>query len=332
MGKDQKVPQKSAKGFIHYYSNIYGQERWSTLIKALFKPTRHACLINLPTITSPQTQELLKYPDSLEDITTLHRISQEANNPFPSPQQDEQGVFTHYLLDAASLLPVQALNIENHHDVLDLCAAPGGKSVAIGQYLLGGTGSLHSNEVSRERFHRLKNVLHSYFQPTHAPPLIQFKITQTDGTKSGLFGINKFDRILLDAPCSTERHVLHSPQELSSWSTKLTKFNADRQFSLIQSAWNMLKPGGQIVYATCSLSPLENDDIVDRLKRRFGEEVEVNPVSFQLGEATKYGWVCLPDTAQGFGPLYFCNIRKNTDYSDGSEDDDDDEVSDVSST
>ncbi|MES2855742.1 MAG: RsmB/NOP family class I SAM-dependent RNA methyltransferase, partial [Bdellovibrionota bacterium] len=84
---------------------------------------------------------------------------------------------------------------------------------------------------------------------------------------------------------------------------------AVRQYSLLVSALQVVKHGGRIVYSTCSLSPLENDDVIARLlKKRKGEATVVKP-TFEIGEPTELGWQILPDKT-GFGPIYLSVLER----------------------
>ncbi|MBR5927061.1 MAG: RsmB/NOP family class I SAM-dependent RNA methyltransferase, partial [Spirochaetia bacterium] len=125
----------------------------------------------------------------------------------------------------------------------------------------------------------------------------------------GLYQKDMYDRVLLDAPCSSERHVLSSPYYLAQWTPARTKQLAIRQFAMLAAALDAAKAGGRIVYSTCSISPLENDGVVEKLfKKRKGlfDIVELEP---EIGEKTKYGIQILPDTA-GAGPIYYCCLEK----------------------
>ena len=200
-----------------------------------------------------------------------------------------------------------------------MCAAPGGKSLVLAR-LVGEGVSLVSNEFSRERRRRLTDVLDEHLDS----PKRQFvTITGFDAAKWALHERSAAERILLDAPCSSERHVLASSRHLAEWSPARIKNLAHRQWSLLSSAWLVLAPGGTLVYATCALSSEENDGVVARLVKKYGDEAsvrafrasgrfpEINP------ETTTYGAHILPDTSAGAGPLYIAVVSKKGDEAGG---------------
>jgi 16S rRNA C967 or C1407 C5-methylase (RsmB/RsmF family) len=132
----------------------------------------------------------------------------------------------------------------------------------------------------------------------------------------------KFDAILLDAPCSSERHVLADKKYLSEWSFSRIKTLSMAQWALLSSAWRMLKEEGYLLYSTCALSPNENDNVISRLIKKFDNlkilepKISLNYKKFTEKslpdyEKTEFGAHILPDTTQGAGPLYFCLLQKS---------------------
>ncbi|KAF0047147.1 hypothetical protein F2P81_000780 [Scophthalmus maximus] len=124
---------------------------------------------------------------------------------FKPARPDMYRLLGYYLLDAASVLPCLALNVQEGHYVLDLCAAPGGKALAILQAQA--IRFLCVNDTSASRTTRLRQVLHSYV-PKEFLNEKNLRITSFDGTKWGEIETNTFDRVLVDVPCTTDRHSL----------------------------------------------------------------------------------------------------------------------------
>lgn len=227
-----------------------------------------------------------------------------------------------YFLDSASVLAACCLPLEGAENILDLCAAPGGKTLVIASRM-DENAKLSSNERSPERKHRLSVVV-----DTCLPEEISSRITVScsDGATWCTRQTECFDRILLDAPCSSERHVIADPKYLNNWSLSRIKTVTTEQWALLSSAFRLLKRDGILLYSTCALCPAENDEMIERLFKKFNK----NQISFELlepvtdesvkgrfteiifpdFEKTKYGYAILPDKQNGAGPIYFSLIKK----------------------
>jgi 16S rRNA (cytosine1407-C5)-methyltransferase len=222
-----------------------------------------------------------------------------------------EGLVKPYLLDYASVLAALSLRVpEAGAEILDACAAPGGKTLVIAGHLRGGIRLL-ANEFSTERRRRLLAVLDGHLDAeTRALIRVSGFDAAALGGRRGERG--RFDGILLDAPCSSERHVLGDPAALSRWTPARPRFLAGRQWALLSAAFLLLKPGGSLVYATCALDPRENDGTAGRLLEKYGTAVVPDPPDFTEGEATRYGRIILPDASGGSGPLYVARFRKGS--------------------
>lgn len=215
------------------------------------------------------------------------------------------GLLGFYIMDFGSIEAAKALEVQEGDLVLDLCAAPGGKSLILIEALQN-SGEILLNDVSAGRRDRLKKVIQQYVSNEVRP---RVRITGKDG---GLFSKSHpetFDRILVDAPCSGERHLLKSPEHFKAWKPGVSARLAQRQYALVSGAIEALKPGGRLVYSTCSLSKLENDAVVERILDKKSDKVELVETENARAEKTKYGWLYLPDRSK-FGPLYWSVLKK----------------------
>ena len=210
-----------------------------------------------------------------------------------------------YSLDRASIEPVYALDLHAGLSYLDLCAAPGGKSL-MATFLTKGEMQMHLNDSSKDRVQRLKAVLHDYLP---SPMVGKMRITCSDGSRMGLRARETFDRVLADVPCSAERHHLRD-NKIDTWSLKQSKRLAVRQHALLCSALDATVSGGQVVYSTCSLSPLENDGVIRRLMESRNGRFSVIPHRAEMGEATELGTLILPDRFPSYGPIYYSVLSK----------------------
>lgn len=282
--------------FDQFYSDIWGA-RWPGLKQALLQP-----------------EELVARKNQFADLNE--------NPPFEEIRRamprGPNGLLAFYLMDAGSIAAAQALDVQDGDTVLDLCAAPGGKSLILIEGLKK-SGEILLNDVSASRRERLKKVIQQYVSQNVRP---RVRITGKDG---GLFSKShpeNFDRILVDAPCSGERHLLKSPEHLKAWKPTVSPRLAQRQYALVSGAIEALKPGGRIVYSTCSLSSHENDAVIERILEKKSDRVKLIPAgvvdstmvsgesSDKLVEPTKYGSLYLPDQS-GFGPLYWAILERH---------------------
>ena len=239
-------------------------------------------------------------------------ILREALLKTTNPVSLSDRLITPYYMDKASIIAASILPISENYSVLDMCAAPGGKTLSIA-LRLNGTGSLTANDRSASRRNRLLNVLENCLPPDCRSII---KVTGHDSTKWSLYEKDTYDRILLDAPCSSERHVLTDPKALSIWSPNRPKLLAIQQFAMLASALDAAKAGAYILYSTCSICPMENEAIIAKLySKRMGlfeeaDMLQTNPELEKLSEKLEHGRIILPDAQEGSGPLYFCLIRK----------------------
>ena len=228
-----------------------------------------------------------------------------------------------YFLDSASVLAALCLPLENATDLLDLCAAPGGKTLVLASRM-DGDAKLSSNERSPERKHRLSTVVENCLPPEISERVIT---SCSDGATWCTRQSECFDRILLDAPCSSERHVIADPKYLNTWSPSRIKTVTTEQWALLSSAYRLLRPQGILLYSTCALCPEENDGMIERLYKKFNKDgtafrlLEPAPQLSQISafapaltlpgfEKTKYGYMIMPDRQKGAGPIYFSIISK----------------------
>jgi tRNA and rRNA cytosine-C5-methylases len=214
-----------------------------------------------------------------------------------------------YYLDSGSVFAASSLEMPAEGLVFDACAAPGGKSLVLASRLSEGS-RLVANELSADRRRRLREVLDEHLEPALRE---RVEVWGKDAAAMCRSREAAFDAILLDAPCSSERHVLSDPSALRQWSPARIRGLAVRQWALLASALIMLKEGGRLVYSTCALSSEENDLVVRRAAAKYGDSIAFEPpvAGAPAGaEETAYGLSILPDRCGGAGPMYVSRIRK----------------------
>ena len=220
-----------------------------------------------------------------------------------------------YPLNPSSMLAVEALAPGPGEEILDLAAAPGGKTVALAARMRN-SGRIAAVEAVRARFHRLRANLERC-------GVSNAQLYLADGRTIGRKVPERFDRVLLDAPCSSEARIrLDDPLTHAHWKPRKIREASVKQTGLLRSAYRALKPGGALVYCTCSFAPEENELVVDRLlKTEPGaslEPLDFSDVPRRAGLTAWRGQDCdsrlertvrvLPDDLwDGF---FVCRIRK----------------------
>ena len=279
--------------FEEYYSNLFGP-RWRALKQTMYS---QGPKINLKHLYSKLQQDY--WLDPASHFITQILADALRNNP----------------TDTA----IEALQ------VWDMCAAPGGKLLALSQSLDANVDDLCivASEVSQARFARLQQQSTGFPQwqlrRANACQLAQSYKAQQPYPRL-------FQAILLDAPCSSERHILQQsqtkPKVMQEWNGSRSKRNGQTQLALLCSALDCIALGGHILYATCALSPLENAQVVAKaLKKRRHLNivaVAIAPENYgnwvlepQYSEQIPLGYSLLPDYNNGSGPLYFCLLQRN---------------------
>lgn len=217
-----------------------------------------------------------------------------------------------YIQNPSSWMPVVALDPQENERVLDVCAAPGGKSSHIAARR-GGQGALVVNDNSRARLAKLQANLTRLG--------VDAEYTLHDATRlTKYMEPASFDKILLDAPCSGEGLInLDHPKSLDTWSVAHVRRLSDLQKKLLTQAWQLLRPGGRLVYSTCTMAPEEDEAVVDYLLRRY-DDVVVEELPFKAeppitswnnrkfnSEVQKVGRVFPADGSEAF---FVCSLMK----------------------
>ena len=165
------------------------------------------------------------------------------------------------LQEKAAMLPAVILEPCETDLVLDACAAPGMKTIQLSN-LMNNKGKIIACDVNSERIKSLEFNLQKYDLKNVEAQRIDFR-NLVEKYKE------KFDKILLDAPCSSEGLVRKDRDALRGWSEKLVERKATTQKELLIAAFGLLKKGGELVYSTCSFAPEENEEVVRKLLDTF---------------------------------------------------------------
>lgn len=180
----------------------------------------------------------------------------------------------YYLQEPSAMAPAALLPIEPGDRVLDLCAAPGGKSTELGARL-SGEGLLVSNDISNSRARALLKNLELF-------GIANICVTSESPEKlADNFGMF-FDKILVDAPCSGEGMFRKDPDLIKSWTEHGPEYYAPIQREILLHAVRMLKPGGQLLYSTCTFAKEEDEDTIDWILAQ-APDLELVPIPLWEG-------------------------------------------------
>jgi len=183
----------------------------------------------------------------------------------------------YYVQELASMLPIIALKPRPNEAILDLCSAPGSKTTQIAAEMEN-TGIIIANEIHLGRI----KILASNLERCGVTNTI---ITRKEG-KALCERLNqqdfKFDKILLDAPCSGEGTLRSTPVTYQMWNPKTIKRLSRLQKQLFESAFELLKIGGEIIYSTCTHAPEENEDVIDFALKKLGDQIQIEKINLPI--------------------------------------------------
>ena len=213
----------------------------------------------------------------------------------------EAGVY--YIQEASAMIPASLCPPEAGDRVLDLCAAPGGKSTQLAGYLKG-TGLLVSNEINPSRAAILSQNIErlgivNAVVTNHAPAEL--------ATRFPCF----FDKIVVDAPCSGEGMFRKEEQALTMWSQYNVDMCAERQLEILHSAADMLRPDGYLTYSTCTFAPEENEGVILDFLRCHQEFEVVAPQNPQVLTCLEQGLLDRGHPEWVDAPLQYADQLRN---------------------
>ena len=279
--------QNLPDGFENQMKRLLGEAGFFAYLKALDAPVERAARINLLFCPDGTPARSIKGLGECVPWAKGAYFVCEGARPGLSPLH-EGGLF--YLQEPSALTAVSVLDPQPGERVLDLCAAPGGKSTQIAA-LLQGKGLLVSNEpmparaqvLSRniERMGVRNAVVTSAMPDALSPHFPAY-----------------FDRVLVDAPCSGEGMFRRQPEARDEWDMDAPRRCADRQMDILEEAAKMLRPGGVMVYSTCTFNNVENEGVLARFTAAHPE--------FTLEPFTLPG---LPEAGEGYLHLYPHEMR-----------------------
>lgn len=182
----------------------------------------------------------------------------------------------YYIQEPSAMTPANLLPIEPGDKVLDLCAAPGGKSTELAAKLKG-EGLLVANDISNSRAKALLKNIELFGVPNAVI------VSETPAKLANYFE-GYFDKILVDAPCSGEGMFRKSPSIMKNWEQYGVDYYNKLQKEIILFAAKMLRPGGKMLYSTCTFSPEENEGTIKYLLENCPEFHVLNPIEHKTNK------------------------------------------------
>lgn len=263
----------------------------------------------------------LTIPDNLQ----LYTFEMGNVNDFQYPFKTITKVSSHFLMNGSSILPPLALNIKGGDSVFDACSSPGGKALLMLQTHL--PQIVVSNDVMESRANKVRKMMRQYIYDFSSNfDSHRCIIREEDARVTNEY--ESYDKVLVDVPCTTDRHAVNENENNIFKPTRIKERLRlpEVQAAILVNCMRLVKPGGDIVYSTCSLSPIQNDGVVhmalSKIFNEYGITMTVKDLSrvmqpftsifkFEHPKGLKYGQMVLPYLPANFGPMYFCKMTRN---------------------
>ncbi len=285
--------------FKEHLKNYLSEEQINSLLASLEGKSKHAALLNLRKMDD--NTFISYFPNVIKHPIVPHAYLYDKDEyELGKSVFFDLGCF--YLQEPSALTVAYLLNPNENDTVLDLCAAPGGKTIGC-SFLMNNKGLIISNDSNRERANTI-------IQNIEDLGIANVIVTNNDFSRCYQKFLNSFDKIVLDAPCSGSGMFRKDIDVKNDWSyNKVLKYS-EIQKELITYTYQMLKPGGKMVYSTCSFSFEEDEEVINHLLINTNAEIiEIpdNPLFFK--SSSKLGIHLLTNQFPGEGH-YICLISK----------------------
>ena len=236
-------------------------EEYSAYIESMQQRSQTAIRINTAKISLEQWAEICPFKTKPVPWTEKGFLTtDEQCNPAKHPYY-YAGLY--YIQEPSAMIPASILPVHEGDRILDVCAAPGGKATELAAKLRG-TGQLVANDISVSRAMALAKNL-------QIAGAVNAVVTAEKPERLQESFLQYFDGILIDAPCSGEGMFRKDKKMVKAWEEHGPEFFSNLQRNIILQAARMLKPGGLMLYSTCTFDPGENERIIEHLKKEYPE-------------------------------------------------------------
>lgn len=240
--------------YKEYLEKIFSQEEVKLMLEEYSKKPVTSLRLNLLKMDCGNFENVFGCFDKHNYVNEAYYYNKE-EKPFGRNALHNAGAY--YIQDASAMMVVHLLGINRGDKVLDVCAAPGGKSSQVASYLQG-SGLLVSNDVSAKR---VKDLSENIERMGISNAVVMNESVEKICNKFSGY----FDKVILDAPCSGQGMFRKNSLTYDDWSYDKTLNLANIQKELIMQSYKCLKKGGIMVYSTCTFAVEENEEVINYL-------------------------------------------------------------------
>jgi tRNA (cytosine40_48-C5)-methyltransferase len=241
------------------------------------KPNQYIRINTLKIDVDSIKQKLLE-KDFILEQTQIEEVFLIVESKFPIGATMEYLSGYYYIQDLSSCFAVESLDIKESDMVLDMAASPGGKTSFMAQKM-NNKGLILALDPDRKRLRKMMfnlsrcGVMNTVIWNIKGEEIVNYS--------------HKFDKVLLDAPCSCDGIIQKDPLRKTTYSKENITYCSTRQSKLVESALRVIKPGGLLVYSTCSLAPEENEFVINSLLDKF--DITVESINFGVDSLLQFG-------------------------------------------
>lgn len=247
--------------FEEKMKSLLGDTEYEAYLKCFDEPRHYGLRVNTQKISVEDFLKIAPWP--LTPVPWISNGFYYDGSMYQPAKHPYYYAGLYYLQEPSAMTPADRLPIEPGDRVLDVCAAPGGKATELGAKLKG-EGVLVANDISNSRARGLLKNLELF-------GIGNMLVISEEPGKLTEFFPEYFDKILIDAPCSGEGMFRKEKKMVKAWEEHGPEFFSRLQQSIITQAASMLRPGGMLLYSTCTFDPLENERTIEYLLSRYPE-------------------------------------------------------------